>query len=229
VPRSRPKRRTQAERSALSEKRILRAAAKLIARQGYTKTTLAQIGKEAGYAPALVSHRFGSKPGLLRELVLRIRTRFNEDQIARAVAGKAGREALEAVADTYLNELRVREERMRVLYVLMGEALGPVAEIRPLFARADREFRALAARWIEGGIRAGEIRSDVVPAVEAAVFVGMLRGVAKQWLTEPGSFDLEGAAESVKRTLHARLAPAAETEGRDRSPRRARLRSVSGG
>ena len=53
-PEKSPRRRTQAERTALSEKLILRAAIKLIARQGYSRTTLAEIGKEAGYSGGLV-------------------------------------------------------------------------------------------------------------------------------------------------------------------------------
>lgn len=201
---TRSKRRTQAERRALSEKMILRAATKLIARQGYAKTTLAQIGKEAGYAAGLVSHRFGSKEGLLRELVERIRGRFYQDQIESAVADQTGLGALAAIVDTYFNELGVREDRFR--YVLMGEALGPIPETRPLFVRANREFRAMAERWIVGGMRAGEIRDDVDPAVEAAVFVGMLRGVATQWIADHRSFDLFAVGESVKAVLRDRLA-----------------------
>src|SRR5205085_2637846 len=113
-----------AERSALSERRIMRAATKLIGRKGYTKTTLAEIGREAGYTAGLVSHRFGCKQGLLRSLVERIRTRFYHDQIERALDGRTGLDALCATVELYLNELRVREDRLRVLYVLMGEALG---------------------------------------------------------------------------------------------------------
>jgi AcrR family transcriptional regulator len=202
----REKRRTQAERSALSEKLILRAATKLIARQGYTKTTLAQIGRAAGYAAGLVSHRFGSKEGLLRNLVERIRTRFYQDQMGEALAGITGLAALLAAVDTYLNELRVREERMRVLYVLMGEALGPVAEIRPVVVKLNRGFRASAEGWLRSGIQDGEIRADVDPKIEAAVFVGMLRGVSMQWLAERGAFDLQAAAESIKHALRSRLA-----------------------
>ena len=52
-------RRTQAERSATANRRMIRAAIQLIARQGYTKTTLAQVGKEAGYTGGLVSHLRG--------------------------------------------------------------------------------------------------------------------------------------------------------------------------
>ncbi len=221
-----PKRRSQAERSALSEKMILRAATKLIARQGYSKTTLAQIGKEAGYAAGLVSHRFGSKEGLFRALAERIRGRFHRDPIEAAVVDEIGLDALEAVVDTYLNVLSIRSDRLRFLHVLMGEALGPVPEIRPLVSRADRQCRDAVARWIESGMRAGDIRGDVDPAVEAAVFVGLLRGVATQWITDRKSFDLGAVRGSVKATLRARLAarvprpvPAIEASRRARRPR----------
>src|ERR1700748_893308 len=62
-------RRTQAERAAESDRRLLRAALKLIAERGYRNTSLAAIGEEAGYSRGLVNDRFGSKAGLLWALV----------------------------------------------------------------------------------------------------------------------------------------------------------------
>ena len=177
-------RRTQAERTATASRRMLRAARQLIARQGYTKTTLAQVGKEAGYTGGLVSHHFGSKEGLLRELVGRITGRFYQDQIRPATDGLAGLEALVATADVYLNELVAREERMRTLYVLMGEALGPVSEVSEVFAELNAGFRGNASRLIEEGMTRGEIRKDLDPDAEAGLFVGMLRGVALQWMAD---------------------------------------------
>jgi len=129
-----PVRRTQAQRTALSERRMLRAAVRLIAKQGYSKTTLADIGTAAGYSRGLVGHRFGSKHGLLRRLLEHVGGRFVTDQLSPALEGRVGLDALEVMADTYLNELVVREERLHALYVLMGEALGPVPEIRTVFA-----------------------------------------------------------------------------------------------
>jgi AcrR family transcriptional regulator len=184
---------------------MIRAARKLIARQGYTKTTLTQIGRESGYSGGLVTHRFGSKLGLLRTLVGRITGRFYRDQIEPAVGGRAGIDAVCAAAQTYLLELSVREEPMRVLYVLMGEALGPVPEIREVFAELNRGFRTKLAELIGSGIDAGEIRRELDPEAEAALVVGMLRGVAMQWLTDPGCFDLECARRSVCETIEARL------------------------
>ena len=199
-------RRTQAERTATASQRMLRAARQLIARQGYTKTTLSQVGKAAGYTGGLVSHHFGSKEGLLRELVTRISERFYHDQIRPATDHLTGLEALTAMADTYLTELVVREEHMRTLYVLMGEALGPVSEINDVFAELNSDFRLSARMVIEAGVASGEIRAGLDPGAEAGLFVGMLRGVALQWMADPGCFDLEAVGVSLKDALRRHLA-----------------------
>jgi AcrR family transcriptional regulator len=204
---ARKRRRTQAERTALSEKLLLRAAVKLIARQGYSKTTLAEVGREAGYSAGLVSHRFGSKEGLLRALIDGITRRFWHDQLVPAIEARSGLDALCAMADAYLGELTAREERLRGLYVLMGEALGPVPEIRKMFASLNASMRAVAGKSIEKGMAEGGIRSDVDPKAEAAAYVALLRGVAMQWLIDPGSFDLARMRACVKSTLCRSLAP----------------------
>lgn len=205
-------RRTQAERAATASRRMLRAARRLIARQGYTKTTLAQVGREAGYTGGLVSHHFGSKEGLLRALVAGITQRFYTDQIQPAVAGSSGIDAIAAVADTYLEELVARGERMRTLYVLMGEALGPVASIGEVFAELNRGFRESVRTLIDEGMASGEIRRDLDPEAEAALVVGMLRGVALQWIADPGCFDLDAVGTSLKDAIRRHL-----TAGREGS------------
>ena len=72
----------------------------------------------------------------------------------------SGLDALCVAVDTYLGELVAREERMRALYVLMGEALGPVAEINEVFAELNRKFRDSARGWIQTGVATGEIRAE---------------------------------------------------------------------
>ncbi len=201
-------RRTQAERTATAHRRMIRAAISLIARQGYSRTTLAQVGKEAGYTGGLVSHHFGSKQGLLHEVVGRISGRFYEDQIQPATLGLDGLAALEAMIETYLNELVVRPERMRAFYVLMGEALGPVAEVRDAFAELNRGFRVTVRRWIGSGIASGEIRDDLDPDAESAAVVAMIRGAGSQWIADPGCFDLEAVRESLKDAMRRHLAAA---------------------
>jgi len=185
---------------------MLRAAMRLIAKQGYTKTTLAQIGEASGYSRGLVSHRFGSKEGLLQVLVSGSAGRFFEEQVLPAIEGRSGLAALSVMVDTYLNELVVREERLRAIYVLMGEALGPVPEIREVFVKLNGAFRDSARASIEAGVEDGELRGDLDAVAESALFVGMLRGVAMQWVTEPGCFDLAAVRVSLKDALTRHLA-----------------------
>src|SRR5690606_27996080 len=97
------------------------------------------------------------------------------------------------------------EDRLRVLYVLMGETLGPVGELREVFAEVDRDFRAIAASRLVAARDAGRLPRGVDPEGEAVLFVAMLRGVALQWLMAPGSFDLERTRADLKATLRARL------------------------
>ena len=112
-----------------------------------------------------------------------------------------------------VNELVIREERMRALYVLMGEALGPVTEINPVFVELNRSFRSAACSRIQAGIDAGEIRPDVDPDAEAAAFIGMLRGVAVQWVADRGCFDIEAVRESMKKGLRRQLAAPETNDG----------------
>lgn len=199
------RRMTKAERSARSDAEIMRAATRLIARQGYSKTSLVQIGLEAGYSGALISNRFGSKEGLLRALLEDITTRFSKDQIGPAVADKKGLEALCSVMDAYLRELKERESRVRIFYVLMGEGLGSVPEVLPSFARLNETLRTDAEQRIREGIDAGEIRSDVDPKLEAVAFLATLRGTALQWLVDHEGFDLDHAREGLVASLRRKL------------------------
>src|SRR5258705_9621681 len=93
-------RRPQAERRAQSERRLLDAATRLIADQGFSKTTLAQIGAKAGYSRGLVNERFGSKAELVQVLADEFQTYFAHDQLEPALADKHGLEALLVTIDT---------------------------------------------------------------------------------------------------------------------------------
>ena len=62
-------RRPQAERRAESDRRMMRAALKLIAEKGSSGISMAQIGLEAGYSRGLPAERFGNKVALLEAVV----------------------------------------------------------------------------------------------------------------------------------------------------------------
>jgi AcrR family transcriptional regulator len=199
----RPGRRTQRERRETSYRRMLAAAVKLIERQGSGRTTLAQIGELSGYSYGLVSHRFGSKDALVRAV-----TREVQESFARHAMGeledRRGLAALLILAERYLRAAAARNRN--ALFVLIGEALGPLPAIRRDMVDADGKFRAAVRKLIEQGIDDGDIRRDADPAAQAAMVVGILRGLAIQRLLNPSAFDLDAVCRELRITLKRALA-----------------------
>lgn len=198
-------RRTQAERSALSEDRLLGAALRLISERGYDRTTLQAIGDAAGYSRGLVSHRFGSKEGLLWALLERMFAQWGADSLRPAVGTQVGLAALHAAVEATRASMHAAPERLRAFYALLFESLGPLPVLRPRVAEFHRRQRAAVAEWIAAGMRAGSVRADVDPATQAALFVSAIRGAAYQWLIDP-DIDIDAIYDEIKATATRNLA-----------------------
>jgi AcrR family transcriptional regulator len=206
--RTSPKRLTQDERRERSESRMLAAAIELFGRQGSGRTTLVEIGKVAGYTHGLVGHRFGSKSGLVRRLIKNLQRDFTRRQLTEITERRAGLEALLEVVRSSLNlmaEGTTSARVIRALTVLAGEALGPVPEILGDVIGLNRNFKLVLRRLIEQGIAAGEIRKDARPADQAALIVGMLRGIEIQWCQDSDSIPLDSIINEVITSLRRSL------------------------
>ncbi len=198
-------RRTQEERKAESERRIIRAAIELFATQGYLKTTMNQVGEAAGYTGGLVSHRFGSKEGLLKAAILRISNRFLEDQLRPAVEASSAEEAVRSMIEIYLKEVTIRQSRIRALYVIMGEALGAVPEVQEDIAALNDGFRSRLATMVRRGIDNGEFAAGVDPEAAGILILGLLRGVTMQALADPDAIDIDRMIPLVQASALAGL------------------------
>ncbi len=200
---------------------MLAAAVELFARQGSGRTTLVEIGKVAGYTHGLVGHRFGSKGGLVRRLLRNLQRDFSRRQLSEITSRQTGLEALLEVVRSSLNlmaEGTTSARVIRALTVLAGEALGPVPEILNDVIGLNRNFKLVIRKLIEQGIDAGEIRSDIRAAEQAAIILGMLRGIEIQWCQDPGSIPLDSIAHEVVASLRRSLQdPSREPAGSTRS------------
>lgn len=198
-------RRTQAERTAESDERMLKAALKLIGERGYRGTSLAAIGEAAGYSRGLVHERFGSKDGLLWVLVQNMMLGFGRE-VRTKEAGLVGIDRLCSVVDSHRAALEHHAE-VRAFYALMFEALGPIPQLQPEFQRLHDTFRESIEGMVREGIAAGAISAEVDPKAQAVVLLGALRGIGFQWLLQPESFSLDAAYRELKRSLRRSLAP----------------------
>jgi AcrR family transcriptional regulator len=179
-----PERRTQAERTALSDARMLDAAVSLICERGTAGTTLKEVGERAGYSRGLASYRFGNKGGLFAFIIRSIGESWLRE-LRRAVQGRVGLEAIDAATDAHYEFVVDGAERIRAFYILWFDSIGPDAEIKQVVAHIHERRRRDVAEWIERGIEAGAIEPDVDTAGTAEQFCAAIIGIVYQWLVTP--------------------------------------------
>lgn len=204
APPARAPRRTQAERVAESDHRMLEAAMRLIASGGYSLTTLASIGEEAGYSRGLVQHRFGSKDKLLEALINKIADDHRERLLPK-LRGLDGIAALECEIDSYLEGVDQPSVSSRAFFVLMLESIGPAPHIRQAFAEISERWHAALAGQIRKGQKSGEIRKDADPTMEAQLLIAAVRGLRMQSMLSPETSRIAGPLDALKRDLRRRL------------------------
>jgi AcrR family transcriptional regulator len=180
-----PPRRTQAERRADSEQRLIQAAVELIVEQGLENTSLAEIGQRAGASHAAVNHRFGSKDELV-DRIIEVATAYYAEVATERIGRRTGLAALLQVCDLYLDLVVGADPLGRVHVVLWSEAVARDASRREAQQSWDRQFRDFASSLIQDGIATGEIRVDLAVAETALTIVGALRGIAMQLMLDEG-------------------------------------------
>ena len=160
------------------------AAISLLVNAGIAGTTLAAIGDRAGYSRGLVSHRFGSKAGLLAH----VHDAVAAEWIARvqaAVAESVGVEALQRVVEALLGFIEEAPDELRAMYLLRYASIDPASEYRANVAKVHKAQRRDAQRWIEAGQVAGQIGDRVNAALAAELFCAAVDGLLYRWLVNP--------------------------------------------
>ncbi|MEM7220866.1 MAG: TetR family transcriptional regulator [Pseudomonadota bacterium] len=196
-----PRRRTQEQRRAESEEAMLRAAERLFARQGYQRTTLTQVGTEAGYTGGLVSHRFGSKEGLLKVVLARLTAAQVALGMTVGLDATSHLARIEDVIDAHLEALQRGDAASLALHAIMGEAMASVPEARDAIRMLNHLVLNQLTSLISSGIEQGEFGQDIDATSTAKLVLGTLRGSALQYLATPDYTDLEGIGGALKHML----------------------------
>ncbi len=190
--------RTQAERTALSDARMLDAAVALICERGSAGTTLKDVGERAGYSRGLASYRFGNKGGLFAFIIRSIGDDWLKE-LRRAVQDKVGLEAIEAAADAHYRFIVEGSDAIRAFYVLWFDSIGPDPELQRVVANIHERRRRDVVAWIESGVAAGRIRPGVDRRGVAEQFCAAIIGIVYQWLVAPDAHEhLRALHESLK-------------------------------
>ena len=178
--------------------RILEAAIKVFAAEGFYNAKVSQIAHEAGVADGTIYLYFKSKDDLLINLF--------EDRMERVNANL--REALDTESTAV-----ARLKRIVKLHLELVEQNRDMAEVISVELRQSSKFireysnpkfaeflRTIAGAVVEGQ-RTGELRTGIDPYVFARALFGALDEIALAWLVKhPGSkasIELPRAAEQL--------------------------------
>jgi TetR/AcrR family transcriptional regulator len=159
------------EKDASTSDTILDAAEALFARQGFTATTIKQIGGAAGVNPALIYYYFGDKEKLYKQLLTRMFGRIAGgagEQLAAASPRDAVRVMLGFQAQALLRWPNLPGIFFRELLDHEAEHAGE--QITRLVATAFKRFCEL----IREGQRAGIFRRDFDPRFAAISAISLL-------------------------------------------------------
>jgi AcrR family transcriptional regulator len=185
-------RRSQANRRSESDRRMMSAAAKLIARHGVAGTSLAEVGIEAGYSRGLPVDRYGTKLGLVRALLAATETWFR-DHLARTLAGKSGLEAIELRVKAHLASVDRSDSATAALHAIYTASQSVMPGLKkPVAAFTSRWTAGLVAHMREGQAT-GEIRKDIDCEAEARFLHAAMRGLMMQYLMDGSQRDLAQA------------------------------------
>jgi len=196
--------RTQEVRRAEAERRLITAAAEMVAEVGPSNVTLANVGERAGYSRGLATHHFGSKGALMQRLVEAVTHQFRDAIFDQRDTDDPVTE-LRTLIGIYFDVITDLHPVNHARLVLWADAVAnPAEDTRARMVAADREFREEIEKRIQVAITAGQLPGTVRAHGLATVIVAMLRGVALQALIDD-DVDLVAARSEVEALLIHRL------------------------
>lgn len=198
-----PRRRTQAERRAESDKNLLLAAAELIAEEGFAAATFEKVGARAGYSRGLASQRFGSKDGLIEALIDYLHDRSDELAVGKHLETLSGLEALLASVDTFLASFE-SETALRAYSIAMAGTVATLSRLRAAFVASHMKAKQRFMAHIERGKADGSIAADLDAEAAALMIGSLVLGLSTQWLIDPTT-DLDRIRRTTLDTLQRSL------------------------
>jgi AcrR family transcriptional regulator len=185
-------RRSQADRRNESDRRMMRAAAKLIARNGVAGTSLAEVGVAAGYSRGLPVERYGTKLGLVLSLLAATESWFG-DHLARTLGGRSGLAAIEWRIDAHLASVDRSNSATAALHAIYTASQSVMPELKKPVAAFTNRWRAELVAHMREGQKSGEIARDIDCDAEARFLLAAMRGLMMQYLMDGSHRDLAEA------------------------------------
>lgn len=193
-------RRTQAERTEISDQRMFDATVKLIVERGPSATSLTDVGMLAGYSRGLASHRFGSKERLFNFVVLRLGELWLA-KLKEVTLNKNGLDAIEQAIDQHYQFCVDAPDYVRTLYRLWFESLNADSELSETIKSIhQRRFQDVVNWIVQDPVISEQTKREA--DVIAAQFSASVIGIVYYWLANPKKInETKSLHEGLKQTM----------------------------
>ncbi len=189
-------RKTQAERTETSDRKMLDATVKLIVERGPAATSLKDVGLVAGYSRGLAGHRFGTKDGLFAYVLRDVGERWLA-HLMDATDGKTGIVALHKALDEHYQFCIDAPHHVRTFYTLWFESINAGSDLSEIIGNIHRRRHLDVRGWIVDDPQVPSSVKEQADAI-AGQFCASVIGIVYYWLANPD--DLAGTGE-----LHSNL------------------------
>jgi TetR/AcrR family transcriptional regulator, transcriptional repressor of bet genes len=198
----------------IRREQICRAAAAVIAREGFAGSTMRMVADEAGVSTGMINHYFANRQDLLTQALLFVSER-TQDRYREALEGiPAGVERLNALLDSALSDDPQMRETWYVWINAYGEAVR-LAELRHTMEQRLQSWYEIIDLALEGLV--GPAAADGLPwswRLDA-----LLNGLTIQALTSEAALDSHQIREEIVHTLlGGESGSAAGSSGAERIP-----------
>jgi AcrR family transcriptional regulator len=183
--------------------RILSVAERLLARNGWRNTSLAQIAKEAGVTSAGLLHHFESKEQLLDAV---LDARDADDEIHADYRSGDLVTELSRVPERFNRA----PELVGTFTVLLVENIAPDAPLHDRLHKRYRDAVDIIIAIITRGQESGMYREDLDAAGKAVEILAFINGMETLWLLDP-SIQLAEVFKGYAESLGRELAPRSST------------------
>jgi TetR/AcrR family acrAB operon transcriptional repressor len=198
-PEYRMARRTK-EDAAATRDSILDAAEQLFVKQGVSRTTLQHIATAAGVTRGAIYWHFDDKAVLFNAMMDRAKLpmRAALDELT-ASSGNDPLAELHQYCIRVLSETVNNPQARRVfeIAVLKMEFVDELDAVRVRRTEHLVEWMALAEKRIASAIARGQARDDVEARTVALGIWVTIDGLIRNWLFDPGAFDLEALGREL--------------------------------
>ncbi|MCB1051449.1 MAG: TetR/AcrR family transcriptional regulator [Acidobacteria bacterium] len=172
--------------------RILEAAIKVIAKNGFHGTTISQVASVAEVADGTIYLYFQNKDDILVSIFEETMEMFITQGLEVISQYDSVEDKLRAIARCHLGNLGSNEELACVFQVELRHSI----HIMKKFSQTKlREYFGVIQKVVEEGQRQGVVRADLNPWTAVKVFFGALDEMGTNWILRQKDYRLIDMAE----------------------------------